>query len=317
MMPQVFDVSFRQARSGGDIDIQRAQRDAVSLRGYPHLIVLIHGYNNDEHEANVAYQAFCDREQSMVGPGRDWAPGAIVVRVFWPGDARWWIASALFYPWAVPRALTIGQALATILKDVSQYAGDVLTIDCVAHSLGNRLLLHCLSALLGSANVFVRRVVHMAAAVPTWTLETTARIERLRGALLSECLPPNSRAVTLFSGDDSVLSLAFPIGEMAAETYDDEFPIALGHAHWADGDRVGDLTQVPEPGAKHSSYWGADKSTPKKLSDQIGDTVNNSLDLGNAPARSTPTAFLPDRRTTDGREFNLRTIEERTIPTAS
>ena len=312
-MPQLFDISFRHASSGGDIDVQHARSDAVSLRGYPHVILLIHGYNNDKHDADVAYQAFCDREQALVGPGRDWAPGAVVVRVFWPGDARWWIASALFYPWAVPRARTVGQALAAILKDVSSYSRDVLTLDCVAHSLGNRLLLHCLSALCGSAQVFVRRVVHMAAAVPTWTLESPARVEPLRSALLAECAPPSSRAASLFSEDDSVLSLAFPIGESAADTYDGEFPVALGHSHWGDGVQLGDLTQLRAAGARHSSYWGADPSTPQSLKDWIANTVNSNLDLGNPAVRGTPIAVLPERSMPDDRELNERRIADRTI----
>ena len=309
-MPQVFDLNFRTARSGGDIDTERPGQQAQALRGYPHVIFLIHGYNNDQHDGEVAYQAFCDREQTVVGPGRDWAPGAIVVRVFWPGDARWWIASPVYYPFAVPRARTIGQALAAILKDLAQYAGDVLTVDAVAHSLGNRVLLHCLLTLIGSANLFTRRMVHMAAAVPTWTLGPTARIELLRNALLSECSPPG-RAASLFSGHDTVLSLAFPPGETAADTYDGEFPIALGHAHWGDGDQVADLTQLEAVGAGHGSYWGADKSTPKLLNHWIRDTVNAQLDLGNGANRSTATAFMPERQIADARAISPRTIEER------
>jgi hypothetical protein len=311
-MPQAFDLNFRTAPSGGDIDTDRPKRQAQALRGFPHLIFLIHGYNNDQHDGEVAYQAFCDREQALVGPGRDWAPGGVVVRVFWPGDARWWIASPLYYPFAVPRALTIAQALAGIMKDLAQHAPDVLTVDAVAHSLGNRVLFHCLLSLLGSANLFIRRVVHMAAAVPTWTLSSTARTELLRGALINECAPP-ARAASLFSGHDMVLALAFPPGETAAPTYDGEFPVALGHSHWGDGDPIVDLTQLEAVGAGHSSYWGANKNTSPALKKWIADTVNAQLDLGNGATRSTPSALQPERQTADARPTNARSIGERVV----
>ena len=122
-MPQAFDLNFRQATSGGDINEPQALLQAEALRGLPHLILLLHGYNDDKHDADMAYQAFWDREQSAVGAGRDWAPGAAVVRVFWPGDARWWIASALFYPFLQFLVrLRLENRSRSMLDDLSQYA---------------------------------------------------------------------------------------------------------------------------------------------------------------------------------------------------
>jgi hypothetical protein len=310
-MPDRYRVSFRTARSGGDVDINQAIAQAERLRGLPHLIFLLHGYNNDQHDADIAYDAFCKREQSLVRDGGDWAPGAAVVQVYWPGDARWWIASALYYPFAVPRALQVGKALGAILDDLGGHSAGLLIADFVAHSLGNRVLLHTLANLRGASAVWVRRVVHMAGAVPTWTLESAARIEPLRAPLLRECAT-SSRATSLYSGSDDVLALAFPIGETAADTYDGELPVALGHADWNDGDRVDNFTQLEAVGAGHGNYWGAKKKT-QRLDDWLRDTVNSSLDLANSATRNTPTRVSADRDLPDDRTLNERATEERTV----
>jgi hypothetical protein len=312
-MPLAFDLSFRHERSGGDIDIALANQQAVALRGHAHLILLIHGYNNDAHDADQAYQSFCAREQLLVGAGRDWAPGAVLVRVYWPGDARWWIASPLYYPFAIPRALTIGQEIARILVELAQYAGDILTVDCVAHSLGNRVLLHCLTTLGLNPAIWIRRVVHMAAAVPVSTLETTASIELLRAGLLNECVNP-ARAVSLFSGHDTVLALAFPPGETVADTYGGGVPVALGHGHWDDGDQVINLTQLQAAGAQHSSYWGAEKGNSPELERWLRETINTNLDLSNAAARGTATALIASRGTAAARDMAGRSLDSRELP---
>jgi hypothetical protein len=309
-MPNTVVVSFRQAPSGGDIDIAQATQQAQALQGLPHLIILLHGYNNDQHDAITAYGAFDKRQQSTLQPGGDWAPGATVVRVFWPGDARWWIASPLYYPWAIPRALTIGKALGAIISDLGKNA-DTLVVDFVGHSLGNRVLLHTISALDGQPSVWIRRVVHMAGAVPTWTLESTARIEPLRAALQRECAT-DSAATSLFSEYDDVLALAFPPGETAANTYDGEVPVALGHGTWSDGQQPTNLSQLRATGAGHSNYWGAEIKS-KSLDDWIRDTVNTSLALGNSSARPTPLAIQSERTAGDSRTLSSRTTGSRDV----
>jgi hypothetical protein len=309
-MPKIYQVSFRQARSGGDIDTDKARLQGQQLRGQVHLILLIHGYNNDAHDADDAYGAFCKRQQALVGAGSDWAPGAALVEIYWPGDARWSIASPSYYPWAIPRALEIGSTLAAILADAAQHSGQPLVVDFVAHSLGNRVLLHTVAGLSPAANIWVRRTVHMAGAVPTWTLGTGARTEPLYNSLLRECTEP-SRATSFYSGNDMVLALAFPPGETAADTYDHEIPVALGHTEWPGGDAVR-LAQFQAPGAGHSNYWGA-KIKNKDLDKFLATTINNSLDLGNSSSRSTPTSLSVTRDLPDERSTLDRTLDDRGI----
>jgi hypothetical protein len=303
-MPSIVKLSFRTSGSGGDVDIEQANSQSEQLRGLRHLIFLIHGYNDDVAYADKSYNAFCAREQSLIKDGGDWAPGATVVQVYWPGDARWWALSFLYYPWAVPRALEVGKALGAIIADLGGYTDTPLIVDFVAHSLGNRVLLHALANLGESGDVWIRRVVHMACAVPTWTLETSARIELLRAPLLRECETP-SKSVSLYSGSDDVLALAFPIGESAAVTYDGELPVALGHADWSDGDHIDNFTQLAAVGAGHSNYWGLEKKS-QTLDNWVRNTVNSNLDLGNSAQRSTPTRLSADRNTVDDRELTER-----------
>jgi hypothetical protein len=290
-MPELCDLNFRSRTAGGGIDAIRPWLDEIKLRQRPHLIVLIHGFNNTRDEAEAAYAAFAELQQGLVPEGSDWAPGATVVRVFWPGDASWGLVSPAYYPWAVTRAQDTAATFAAMLEDLGRYAPCRLVVDFVAHSLGNRVLLRALSLLSASANIWVRRVVHMAAAVPTWKLDDSADPDNLLRGIAIES-GADSHARSLFSTGDRVLSYAFPLGETVSPAHDGLFPVALGHEYWSEVSFKPTFRQEEAIGAGHSDYWGGDHKTPDTLRSWVARTVQRQLALGAGAIRATPLARL-------------------------
>jgi len=71
----------------------------------------------------------------------------------------------------------------------------------------------------------------------------------LRGGLLS-----------LFSGADYVLALAFPVGQTFARGSEGFFPVALGHAYWAPA--PASAAQQENRNAGHGDYWGGSGAKP-------------------------------------------------------
>lgn len=282
-MPGYRQLSFRADNIAGGIDVARAWLDAEKLRGLEHLVFLIHGYNNTRTEAEAAYSAFCANQQALAPEGRDWTADATLVQVFWPGDAT---SKALYYPWAVSRGQEVASIFAQMADDWSQYCRARLQLDFVAHSLGNRVLLRTLALIAGNDRVLVRRVVHMAAAVPTWKLgDDPQDQDQLARALLKETAS-ESRATSLYSRADMVLAWAFPWGETISAEHDGLFPTALGHDYWTDAIALENFRQWAANGAGHSDYWGHMRSTPDNLRDWVMSTVKRELDLGAAGARS-------------------------------
>jgi hypothetical protein len=317
-MPELAQISFREANRGGAVDLTKAWIDSEQLRGKEHLIVLIHGYNNDRAAGDAAYAAFRGLQQGLAGEGRDWAPGATVVCVYWPGDADWGILSAAYYPWAVPRAQEITSTLSAILISLSAYSSSRLAVDFVAHSLGNRVLLRTLALCAGENSLWIRRVVHMAAAVPTWKLEDARDADRLADGFARE-IGPDGRTLSMFSPNDRVLRWAFPLGETFTAARDGLFPTALGHADWAAGDALMGLSQIEARGADHGDYWGSSDTTPAELRDFVSREVQRELDLGVLAARATPATLTltahgaPDREAPPGRALDMRGLASRTV----
>src|SRR6185295_13943906 len=187
------------------------------------------GYNNDQPDAEKAYAGFATRQREIANAGPDdpVAPGRLVVEVYWPGDAAWGIASALFYMGSIGHAVETAGQLADLLVRTAQEQTGLLQVDVVAHSMGCRLTLELLKA-LGARNagtVSVRRVVLMAAAVPVHKLEGGKPDADLRpgyDARLGEA------ARSLYSFADNVLGTAFPLGQTFAGAGEGFMPRALG-----------------------------------------------------------------------------------------
>lgn len=245
-------LSFRQRPQGGEVKPEPSEPECRQLTGRRHLLLLIHGYNNNLKVGEEAYRGFEALQRELANLDDDTpVAGGRLIQVYWPGDADWGIVSPLFYPWSIERARQTAAALAATLARAARESGHK-QLDIVAHSMGCRLTLELLKALRGKSDITVGRVVLMAGAVPTFMLEPRPDRHELRAAfdkVLSEA------GLSLYSSSDLVLSVAFRLGQSAA-TGEGFFPTALGHEFWADAAAPVNLTQQENPNAGHSDYWG-------------------------------------------------------------
>jgi pimeloyl-ACP methyl ester carboxylesterase len=253
-------LSFRQRPQGGEVKPEPSEPEYRALTGRRHLLLLIHGYNNNLKVSEDAYRGFeaLQRELAKLDDDTPVASGRLV-QIYWPGDADWGVVSPLFYPWSIERARRTAAALADTLARAARESGHK-QVDIVAHSMGCRLTLELLKALRGKSDISVGRVVLMAGAVPTFMLEPRPDRHELRDTfdkILSEA------GLSLYSSSDLVLSVAFRLGQSAA-TGEGFFPTALGHEFWADAVAPVKLTQQENPNAGHSDYWGW-KQKPQSL----------------------------------------------------
>jgi pimeloyl-ACP methyl ester carboxylesterase len=253
-------LSFRQRPQGGEVKPEPSEPEYLKLACRRHLLLLIHGYNNDLKASEEAYRGFEDLQRKLANLDDDTpvASGRLI-QVYWPGDADWGVVSPLFYPWSIERARRTATALADTLARAARESGHK-QLDIVAHSMGCRLALELLKELRSKSDITVGRVVLMAGAVPTFMLEPRPDHHELRDAfdkVLSDA------GLSLYSSSDLVLSVAFRLGQSAA-TGEGFFPTALGHEFWADAVAPVKLTQQENPNAGHSDYWGW-KQKPQSL----------------------------------------------------
>ena len=250
-MTQLFDMSFRADPVGGELDLDKASLAAQQLDGKAHLVLVIHGFNNSLKKAQDNYADLFKRLGDATTAGQDWAFGAAVVRVYWPGDADWGIFSALVYPTSIGVANDTGVELAAILRRLSGLVTGELLVDFICHSRGNRVALKALSMLDEVPGLRVRRCLHMAAAVPTWQLEKTGHEMKL--GLARERL--GFGATSVHSANDNVLSAVFPVGESLKAGKEGFNPTALGHEHWPVGDGLPLFAQAARDELGHGDYW--------------------------------------------------------------
>jgi pimeloyl-ACP methyl ester carboxylesterase len=266
------------------------------------LVLLVHGYNNDEEGATEAFEGFRTLQPEL-GPIR-----ARLMGVYWQGE-NW--TRFLYYPAAVGSARQAARLLAQDLRMVARRRG-LLGVDVVAHSLGCRLSLELLSELeaFPQPGLEVRRLVFMAAAVPVFMLHPTNNPTKRP---LRHALDRRSRALlSLFSPADWVLKYAFRIGQSLAPGQEGALPTALGLNKWT-GDHVPDsgrLKQVHVEGSGHSDYWGW-KAKTKKIAKFSSAEVRRFLDIGGAEARATAQRSTTVREATPPREVPSRTLTGR------
>lgn len=252
-MVQALQLSWREDAVGGKVlqapRISDSDRRALAVAA--NIVLLLHGYNNTMEDAEEAYAGFHARQAELDPTGR-YTLGRTFVHVFWPGDAKWSIASFFFYPWSIAQAKRTAKLLAEYLAGL--YAGQAPRIDIVAHSMGCRLALEMLRTLDEHASTLgVARVVCMAGAVPTFKLDDDGRQESLRPGF-DQVLREGARS--LWSGSDQVLSLAFPLGQSVAPGDEGSGPTALGHEFWVNANVPLALGQDENRLAGHSDYWG-------------------------------------------------------------
>jgi pimeloyl-ACP methyl ester carboxylesterase len=241
-------VSFRELWKGGGVRATPDVWPQSPLGTSRHLLLLIHGFNNDANAALRSYDRFL-AEQFRLG-----LLTQRVVRVYWPGDV-----GVSFYYRSIRRAQDTALHLARWL-DAAARRRDGLVLDVVAHSMGCRLTLELIReiAAIADSPVIVRRVVFMAAAVPVQHLF-------LRNPVEARSLRPafddsGARGLSLFSPDDVVLRFTFPLGQRMGDSLGYDFSgrpiVALGYRRWnADTAMRPRLRQRQAKYANHWHYW--------------------------------------------------------------
>ena len=262
---------------------------------------MMHGYNNTQQAASDSYYHF------LANLGVNGSVSRSLVGIYWPG-ANW--EGGLYYMQALGQAKATALVLAKSLYQIAQAKG-YLTIDIVTHSLGARLALETVKAMLalqqteGSPSpLVIGRITMMAGAVPVAYLAQSNELQM--------SLPPFRSTQSLYSLQDMVLHWAFPAGETAAG--EGFFPVALGRKKWAGGSvLVPNMNQQENVGANHGDYWGADsKNTVAETF--AANQVYNFLDIGPGGIRQVSARVLPivainrTRTTISGRTLPVRTM---------
>ena len=298
------ELKLREDDRGGGV--RPPTRDHVqALLGARRVLLLIHGYNNDYAFArDEAYPGFelLQRDLAGVGKDGDYAPGWLVCKVYWPGDADFGLLSALFYPWIVKHAPQVGEALAGLLHAGAGDAG--LEVAIVSHSLGCRVVAELLRALPAGSRARVTRVAFFAAALGTDKL-ADARPGSLGAALATRV---EDGAISLYSGADRVLSLSFPLGQTLAPGDEGCMPVALGHGLWASTAAPAVLEQAHNPDAGHSDYWGWREQTRDTCGLRANEAARAALRLGGFERRLTPARQAPVRQAAEGRAVPVRGV---------
>lgn len=302
--------SYREQPVGGGISAQPKISDENALRQAQHLVLLIHGYNNDAQAAKQAYDGFHARQRDLAG-GTRYGIGLTFVELYWPGDAAWGFASFLFYMASIRRALqTAAQLAAYLTANMVQPA----RIDIVAHSMGCRLATELLRALQDRPTTPpIERIVFMAGAIPTFMLERRDPPRRLRPCYDSVL---RDGARSLYSGADMVLALAFPAGQSLAPGEEGFLPSALGHALWTDRTVPDNLGQQQNPGAGHGDYWGWNtRPGPLRCAINAAQEVRSYLQFPSAGSRAIAERPLAQSTAPDARKVEApRAIVARNTP---
>ena len=277
----------------------RASADELTRR---ECLVLVHGFNNTDSEAAEAYFGFRTRQQEIFSPP---SPAVFEHRFgdsFWPGDADWWSffdkLDFLVYPSAVHTAVPTGMELANALRRMP----NLEEVDFIGHSLGCRVVLETLLLLRGHPLPRVRRLVLMAAAVPSEMLEPGGRFHDLLTAMSAD----GTTIDVLYSKADTVLHHAFPPGQSLAGGREPS-QRALGRfgpSPWMPGFR-GTISEREIGGAKHGDYWGHNKTGPSRVATEeagrflklgdIGRELGTARDIGGPMEEQAPRDLGTDR----------------------
>lgn len=305
-------LSFRTQDQGGDFRNAPPMDEFYQNWNKHKLVLLIHGYNNPVPDARAAYEGFfsLQRQLAAYAPDGNFAPDRNFVEVFWKGD-DWGILSPLYYMNAIPFALQTAEALADTLKTLAKQRAEGLELEVVAHSLGTRLTLELLRHIGMDRSITVTRIVFFAAATPTFMLEDPAEPHGLRQAYDS-VLRYGIRS--LHSGNDIVLSVAFPIGQTLASGHEGFSPTALGHERWESSGAPSTLEQDENRNANHWDYWGWKKDRPQceKFANEQARDYLHFTGLGD---RSLQAAATAERDTSEAPDTPERTIQARQTAT--
>jgi hypothetical protein len=262
MIPPRISVSVRDSsyqRGGPVVPYRLSSTDIVGpisaacVARYPHVLLLVHGYNNTQQDAAAAYDAIAANLDSAGLFAAGDAPKAIL-GFHWPGNVAVVqsvdFLDVLGYPQDIAQALAAAVELEKFLSDVLSWGGQLQQISVICHSLGSRLLLEAL-ARLGPSR-FTQLIALLAAALPVDLVDAS----RGTAATLAATGDPPREIRKYHSWIDWVLTLGFPAGQSLAfidGIEKAEYVEAVG----AFGDPASFGVEPPYTGLHfHSDYWG-------------------------------------------------------------
>jgi pimeloyl-ACP methyl ester carboxylesterase len=268
---------FRQRREGGGVLSPGTFGPRGNGQSRTSCLVLVHGFNNNDGEAAIAYDGFRERlleenpAMSVSDLNRRFGD------TFWPGDADWGFFDFVdfgVYSNAVGHARRTAAGLRLELLSMPS----LLEADFIGHSLGCRLILETLELFRQNDDgPRIRRVCLMAAAVPMEMLEPGGRYHTLLAKLTAD----GTRVLILHSRQDVVLHFAFGLGQaMAGPDERSSRPLGRdGPNPLMPGYRA-NIDEMEMAGAAHGDYWGhSGKDIARESARQAGRF------LGIAPAR--------------------------------
>jgi len=221
----------------------------------PHLLILIHGYQNSQATAERSYRRFRNAlpKDAPREFGDPW-------ELHWPGDHPRALISLATYSVREGLAITTGDRLAAFLADQNRKQN----VSIIGHSLGCRVALEAMRAIRRERRrgkyhgASVGSLVLLAAAVPVGLCRPDANAGSEFPAPLT-----GSKEHVFFSRNDLVLRFGFGPGEFL---------------FWAKDSAVGS-TGHPDPrwstrvetDIGHSDYWGS-----WIVADEIVDLISGS-----------------------------------------
>ena len=133
-------LSMREAPEGGPVVACVGKWKNEQTRSQNELLVLVHGFNNNQYEAQQAYSGFRDLQKELVSGGAGGRQEELLGDAFWPGDADWagpldWL-DFLVYPATIAGAKETANRLCAYLLQ----RRDVLVLSFVGHSMGALLV---------------------------------------------------------------------------------------------------------------------------------------------------------------------------------
>jgi hypothetical protein len=297
--PHVFTLSLRsQPERGGPVRATVDDKNGLEKdTDWRHLLVLVHGFNNPESEAEGKYDRYVD----ILRPGLEKsrvAPDA-VAKFHWPGNEAvgpFPIFDFAGYHVDLERALQSVGPLAVFLSRLIATRPAERRISFVGHSLGCRLIAEamCRLDMAGIAGPPLAVVSLMAAAMPVALTEAGEPLARASAAA--------AKVLKAHSRDDWVLSLAFPAGQSLAWAAGIE-RAAYAEAVGRNGNPTGFGESLPREGNGHGNYWTDEfaaavllvtmDATLRPLPPPVGIPPHDLPPIGEIPARNLKSRELP------------------------
>ncbi len=184
------EVVLLNPETGVDKDLTEAQ--FLQRVKNKRVLILVHGYNNDEDDVNRAYSMIENTVAAEVT-----GQYGIVMGYTWPGGNL-----RISYPAAKARAKAVSSRLAGWLRKA---IAKTKSVDVMCHSLGNLVTLRALNDLSKEQSARVRNCYLLAAAVDNESIEKGE--DYYPGTQICD------KAFVFHTNKDDVLRFAYPAGE--------------------------------------------------------------------------------------------------------